>query len=345
MSKEITDKFLFRFKNKIETVGKDGVIGIINSVGLPKQYFKQKINNNIYIPKLLLNNKNHNFIKRPLKNISFQNLNKSNIIHNGKKMKIKKILPCINFKKSLSQSESLPFFNKRKNNNGNESANFNNSIIKIPRQYSYNNINHTHNLGENNLRYFKDKNNDNENKIYHNNSYFKPKTIKIIANNRQNILANGFIPYTLDDYKKINNDVKLGKLGPNLFTEEWEKKRAKMNKMNEYGYKVMHEGKGCYIRMKESADQIQKKLKERRLMSGKWNLRNEYSNNILNSRNTSELFKKNVREKLMEEKFKNDNDFKIDWINDMEEAKVIQEKKNEIYRNRLDKMKDIIFDY
>ena len=50
-------------------------------------------------------------------------------------------------------------------------------------------------------------------------------------------------PYTLKDYKEIINVDTLGGLGANIGTEEWEKKKEKMDKMSEYAKNIFKKTK------------------------------------------------------------------------------------------------------
>ena len=50
-------------------------------------------------------------------------------------------------------------------------------------------------------------------------------------------------PYTLKDYKEIINVDTLGGLGANIGTEEWEKKKEKMDKMSEYAKNIFNKTK------------------------------------------------------------------------------------------------------
>ena len=226
----------------------------------------------------------------------------------------------------------------------------------------YGNIIYNDNNINNNKNYFNSRTNVRSNSINYryynnninnNNNLFMPQSnnnisqrnIYSVANNRQNIVDYGYTPYTLKDYKKITNDVKLGKLGPNIGTEEWKKKQKKMKKMSEYGNKVMSEGKGCYVKLAESADEKHKRLKEMKLLNGKWNIINEYSRGIMlnSNKNTNERFKKNVNDKLMEEERLIDKQFEMDMEDEEEEERLLQQKRNAVYQQRLNKMKNLLF--
>ena len=62
--------------------------------------------------------------------------------------------------------------------------------------------------------------------------------------NMTNINRFEYKPYTLKDYKEIMNVDTLGGLGANIGTEEWEKKKEKMDKMNDYAKNIFKKSKG-----------------------------------------------------------------------------------------------------
>ena len=367
MSKNKNDDFLSKFADRVEKVGRDGVMGLMKSTGSPINNVRQNYyggldyqsslrnNDGNEIHKNILeydnsplnnqnnlyrNNNTFNFRKR--KNIDFQNEN--NINDNYK----------FNSEASNFQSIKNNLYNPEnsyKNINSNNNNEFKNSLL-----YSNNN-NFKNNTYNNNNNFYSRRNvrNNSINYRYNNNNYnlFEPQTnnnisqrnIYSVANNRQNVVDYGYTPYTLNDYKKITNDVKLGKLGPNIGTEEWNQKRQKMKKMSEYGNRVIHEGKGCYVKLHESADERHKRLQEMKSLNGKWNIINEYSKNLaLNKdRKSNEQFKRNVNEKLMEEERLVDQQFQFDMEKEKEEERILQQQKNELYQQRLNKMKNLLF--
>ena len=62
--------------------------------------------------------------------------------------------------------------------------------------------------------------------------------------NMTNINRHEYKPYTLKDYKEIMNVDTLGGLGANIGTEDWNKKKEKMDKMNEYAKNIFKKTKG-----------------------------------------------------------------------------------------------------
>jgi hypothetical protein len=172
-----------------------------------------------------------------------------------------------------------------------------------------------------------------------------PRNIYTVANNRQNIVDHGYTPYTLKDYKKISNEVKLGKLGPNIGTEDWVKKRNRMKKMSEYGNKVIYEGTGCKNKVSESAEERHRRLQEIKALNGKWNIINEYSKGLMinKDKNNNEQFKRNVNDKLLEEERLIDKQFELDIRDNEEEERMLQQQNNILYQQRLNKMKNLLF--
>ena len=115
--------------------------------------------------------------------------------------------------------------------------------------------------------------------------------------------------------------------------------------MSEYGNKVMSEGKGCYIKLAESADERHRRLQEMKLLNGKWNIINEYSKGIMlnKNKNSNEQFKRNVNEKLNEEERLIDKQFELDMEQEEEEERILQQKRNALYQQRLNRMKNLLF--
>ena len=256
MSKFGNDDFLAKFANRVEKVGRDGVMGLMKSTGLPinidrennlynqvdfnynkginsskeirknifddnNSTFEPRIKNNIYI--------NRNINKFPTKNYDIQSVKHYSFINNNNtglfssKANISSIngqimndFNKINNNKRNSLIQSMKISNNIYNQNINDNnENFiNRSVVRK------NSMNYRYNLPNNII----------EQKT---NISIPRRNIYTVANNRQNIVDHGYTPYTLKDYKKISNDVKLGKLGPNIGTEDWVKKKNRMQKMSE----------------------------------------------------------------------------------------------------------------
>ena len=385
MSKNKTDDFLSKFANRVEKVGRDGVMGLMKSTGLPinsvrqgylgtpDYSFSMRKNGPNEIDKNTLDFDNSALKAKNQNSLYFNNNN----TYRNKSSMMNNIIPNMNHYSNMNKNNDyklhsaktiLPEINymqnKRNMNDQYQNMNNNNNNIRNPLMFSSDKINNqknsyndnTHNnrnyfnsrsnIRSNSLnyRYYNNNNNDNLFESQQNNALGQ-RNIYSVANNRQNIVDYGYTPYTLKDYKKITNDVKLGKLGPNIGTEEWNKKRKKMKKMSEYGNKVMHEGKGCYVKLAESADERHKRLQEMKQLNGKWNIINEYSRGLMfnNDRNSNEQFKRNVNNKLMEEERLVDQQFELDMEKEEEEERILQQKKNAIYQQRLNRMKNLLF--
>ena len=354
MSKNSTNDFLSKFANRVEKVGRDGVMGLMKSTGLPinnqnydnipnyssfnnKNRNNEMIKNNIDQDNFSLrshNINNNNPYKNPLRNSAITNMNNFANINNNRN-------------NNINYNTSKTFLSSINNQNNMNFNNDFNSEINHPNINNNNNFNFRSNIRSNSINYSYNKNQFNNNNLFSSQpiNNINQRNIYSVANNRQNIVDYGYTPYTLKDYKKISNDVKLGKLGPNIGTEEWKRKRKKMKKMSDYGNKVMHEGKGCYIKLAESADERHKRLQEMKLLNGKWNIINEYSRGLMlnSNKKSNEQFKRNVNDKLMEEERFIDKQFEMDIDQEEEEERILQQKRNAIYQQRLNKMKNLLF--
>ena len=363
MSKYDNDDFLSKFADRVEKVGRDGVMGLMKSTGAPinmdkiqnyynQNYFDRRFqrNNQGEIHKNILEENHSAFVPRTKNNIYInEGINKYPTTKNIKQYSI-----------------------LNNNNNGTYTArgimqsNFNN-------YNNFNNINRNSlirstNLGINSNDIYESTSNDNNDNFitrsqirkkstnyrYNNpNNPFDQKTnfsiqrrkIYTVANNRQNIIDHGYTPYTLKDYKKISNNVKLGKLGPNIGTEDWFEKKNRMQKMSEYGNKVIFEGRGCKKKLTESAEVRHRRLQEIKNLNGKWNIINEYSKGLLlnKDKNSNEQFKRNANDKLIDEERLIDKQYELDIRENEEEERMLQQQNNVLYQQRLNRMKNLLF--
>ena len=361
MSKFGNDDFLAKFGDRVEKVGRDGVMGLMKSTGNPINLNRQNIytnqnNFNIYkgrndlreIHKNILEdnynsysprNKNNIYINkfpasskeiRNIKHYSFLNNDNTEILSKRASMPTlnDNIMKDINYRQRNSLLRSMKVAT-----NSNDLFNQNNEDFNPRNQIRKNSVNYRYNGGLNNLL---------EQKT---NFSLPPRNIYTVANNRQNIVDHGYTPYTLKDYKKISNEVKLGKLGPNIGTEDWVKKRNRMKKMSEYGNKVIYEGTGCKNKVSESAEERHRRLQEIKALNGKWNIINEYSKGLMinKDKNNNEQFKRNVNDKLLEEERLIDKQFELDIRDNEEEERMLQQQNNILYQQRLNKMKNLLF--
>ena len=369
MSKFGNDDFLSKFANRVEKVGRDGVMGLMKSTGIPVNLIKQnnyneqnyfnsqkgrnsliesrknileennsafapRVKNNIYV--------NQNINKYPTKNYEIRNIKQYSFNNNNTGVFSTKVN---NIRNNFYEANNI-------NNNNN---NHRNSLIQsVNNPYNLNNIYDQQNNNNDNFITRSQVRKNSMNYRYNNpDNLFDQKTytsiarrnIYTVANNRQNIVDHGYTPYTLKDYKKITNDVKLGKLGPNIGTEDWVKKRNRMQKMSEYGNKVIHEGRGCKNKVLESADDKHRRLQEMKALNGKWNIISEYSKGLLlnKDKNNNELFKRNANNKLIEEERLIDKQYELDMRENEEEERMLQQQNNVLYQQRLNRMKNLLF--
>ena len=367
MSKFGNDDFLSKFANRVEKVGRDGVMGLMKSTGIPvnmikqnnyndQDYFNSQKGRNSLIEsrKNILEENNSAFVPRVKNNIYVnQNINK----YPTKNYEIRNIKQY-----SFNNNNTGVFSTKVNNirNNFYEANNINNNnhrnslIQSVNNPYNLNNIyNQQNNNNENFITRSQVRKNSMNYRYNNPENLFDQKTytsmarrnIYTVANNRQNIVDHGYTPYTLKDYKKISNDVKLGKLGPNIGTEDWVKKRNRMQKMSEYGNKVIHEGRGCKNKVLESADDKHRRLQEMKALNGKWNIISEYSKGLLlnKDKNNNELFKRNANNKLIEEERLIDKQYELDMRENEEEERMLQQQNNVLYQQRLNRMKNLLF--
>ena len=363
MSKYDNDDFLSKFADRVEKVGRDGVMGLMKSTGAPinmdkiqnyynQNYFDRRFqrNNQGEIHKNILEENHSAFVPRTKNNIYInEGINKYPTTKNIKQYSI------------LNNNNNGTFTSRGiMQSNFNDYNNFNN--------INRNSLIRSTNLGINSNDLYESTSNDNNDNFitrsqirkkstnyrYNNpNNPFDQKTnfsiqrrkIYTVANNRQNIIDHGYTPYTLKDYKKISNNVKLGKLGPNIGTEDWFEKKNRMQKMSEYGNKVIFEGRGCKKKLTESAEVRHRRLQEIKNLNGKWNIINEYSKGLLlnKDKNSNEQFKRNANDKLIDEERLIDKQYELDLKENEEEERMLQQQNNVLYQQRLNRMKNLLF--
>ena len=363
MSKYDNDDFLSKFADRVEKVGRDGVMGLMKSTGAPinmdkiqnyynQNYFDRRFqrNNQGEIHKNILEENHSAFVPRTKNNIYInEGINKYPTTKNIKQYSI------------LNNSNNGTFTSRGiMQSNFNDYNNFNN--------INRNSLIRSTNLGINSNDLYESTSNDNNDNFitrsqirkkstnyrYNNpNNPFDQKTnfsiqrrkIYTVANNRQNIIDHGYTPYTLKDYKKISNNVKLGKLGPNIGTEDWFEKKNRMQKMSEYGNKVIFEGRGCKKKLTESAEVRHRRLQEIKNLNGKWNIINEYSKGLLlnKDKNSNEQFKRNANDKLIDEERLIDKQYELDIRENEEEERMLQQQNNVLYQQRLNRIKNLLF--
>ena len=244
------DDFLSKFGDRVEVIGKDGVMGIM-------KHTRESINKNYNYQNEIFNRGNVRNLTYKYKNGYFKNqevTNITNLLNNTNEYS--------NYNPSyLSQSYKIKKFNNnlldnKLNNNFNNNFNINNNdyslnmnAFEVNKNRKSISSNNNYRLNRQPLIYSCHLNNNKykienfPNNIYYNN---QEQNKHQIGDNRQNILDHGYKPYTLKDYKKIDNDVKLGKLGHDYDTKQWNEKRISFIK----------------IKMNNSSDEFSNKIND-----------------------------------------------------------------------------------
>ena len=317
------DDFLSKFGDRVEVIGKDGVMGIM-------KHTRESINKNYNYQNEIFNRGNGRNLTYKHNNGNFRNQEMTNITNI-----LNSTNEYSNYNPSyLSQSYKIKKFNNnifdnKLNNNFNNNFNINNNdyslnmnayeVNKNRKSISSNNnyrINRQPLIYSCHLNKNKYKIENLPNNIYYNN---QEQNKHQIGDNRQNILDYGYKPYTLKDYKKIDNDVKLGKLGHDYDNKIWNEKRIRLKKMIEYG---------------------------KQLIDGKINKRNSFIKIKMNNINNSADFSNKVndnQEQLMKniKNLKKNNELKEEIGH--EKKDYLKQHVNVNYRRRLNNLKNILF--
>lgn len=114
---------------------------------------------------------------------------------------------------------------------------------------------------------------------------FLDKSINVYArpaNNLQNIIDHGYTPYTIKDYKKLPKEVKLGKLGPDIYTKEWYLKKERVEKMKQYGSHIFDVGKGLVFKhINPLPSEINRKQRMEEIKRSKRNKMSDYGRKLV----------------------------------------------------------------
>ena len=265
--KDDNQKFLEKFKDQITTMGKKGIL---------ESNDNSKFNNNFNINTKV--RKGSAFLK-PINKAKIKNNNDNNNITEP----VKNDLPNNEINKNMNNpyitntnnNISPILFYKYQNPymyyNYNTNLYMNNNIqpgaIYPPYQlYYYPNPNMINPyLIQNNYQNIENKENNEITSKPLTKKKLRPISAQNISNNRSyltnqnnitnltylnnksnmtNINRHEYKPYTLKDYKEIMNVDTLGGLGANIGTEDWNKKKEKMDKMNEYAKNIFKKTKG-----------------------------------------------------------------------------------------------------
>ena len=284
--KDDNQKFLEKFKDQITTMGKKGIL---------ESNDNNKFNNNINInskvrkgsaflkPIIKTKNNKNNYenknITEPVKNDSPNNeINKN--MNNPYIQNNNNISPILYYKYQNPYMYYNYNTNLYMNNNiqtggiyppyqlyyyPNPNQNMMNPYL-IQNQNNYQNIENKENneitskpLTKKKLRPISAQNISN-NRSYLTNNQNNITNLTYLNNksNMTNINRYEYKPYTLKDYKEIMNVDTLGGLGANIGTEDWNKKKEKMDKMNEYAKNIFKKTKGT----KNKNNDLKNKKKE-----------------------------------------------------------------------------------
>lgn len=140
----------------------------------------------------------------------------------------------------------------------------------------------------------------------------------------------GFKPYSYKDYKEMKNRIptKLGGLGANINTEEWQKRKEKMEKMAAFSQEVKH-----YNSQKNLITTSTKKYKDETREKSKREIANEFAKNIPKPKIKSvEDIIIPVQARIRQENYYEQDDY---MSNDLE----MLEKKHRNYLNQVEKIK------
>ena len=351
------DNFLEKFKGQIQTMGKDGIFGTINS---NENTDKKEIliyHNNIQshkIHNLKPIKKGKTFLK-PIEKPSFkekdnniiqeqktQNNNVQNEINQNYQINY---IPYINNPQFMVPNNPyIPQFNYPiyQMNNSNQPYIINPyqqmPILNNQNITNNNNINNTTQNIQNDISNISNINTT----INSNKSNGKTKLRPISANqshiNNISNISSGrlnsaysksristieYKPYTLKDYKELEKvGVVLGSLGPNIGTKEWEEKKKKMQKMEEYSRKVASMKKRT--KSKDKFEQVIEEEKKKKIENSIRKRCYEYGNlirphprsaNIFGRRKNNNINNKNNNHNNIPIIFNNKNKFELDCSN------------------------------
>ena len=256
------------FSGQIQTIGKGGIKDLkpSNNMQRSPSYNKQS-NYAISNPQPIYQMNNQNQIPMPIPMnmqmpIPIQQ-NNPMMYNNNMMSPMNNYIPSQNYNRYTPNSmENVNINNNNFNNNNFNNNNFNNNINK-------NNINNNNNPMIRNAKYIISNNNNNiKNRQKARSAKRYPDENK--SNNHNNYVSQNynyieFHPYTLKDYKELTrNKVVMGPLGANIGTKEWELKRDKMRKMQNYSNNINKEHKGIKSLKKETpSDEIEKLTKQK----------------------------------------------------------------------------------
>ena len=262
------------------------------------QYNNQMIYNNNF------QQQNNNLISMKQSGNNYENSkNKNNINNNNPMVRNAKMIldnnnMNINNKKKrekaksakkisdINKSNDVPYQGGQGNYSNMPLNNFNMGMNNMNSMNDMNNMNFMNNMNMNNMMYGNNSNigmMNNSPQIYNNqlmnnpynninmNNHLKHNNNAKTPNMNKRIKKTNdyqymeFHPYTLKDYKELTrNPVVMGPLGANIGTKEWEIKRNKMKKMQNYSNNINKEHKGITSLKKDTPkDEIEKLTKQK----------------------------------------------------------------------------------
>ena len=306
------EEFLKKFTNRIEHMGKDGIVGILKNTREPINNLSKKFNYNI-------NNNKNNYQKNYLD----YNRNLPILYKPNSNLELENDISYYNKKNNVYHK---PFYNPFSDNYEHKK-----SLMKED-LYSINNSNlYYSNQVTNKYLNIRNKidNKELENKKYNN---VLSKSLNLYSKknyNNNNKIDYGYTPYTLKSYKKLPQII-LGKLGRDFNNEEWKNKKIKMKKMVDYGKEVLNNEKNLVKikKLKNNNKIVKNKIKydiEFKNDDGKWNKKIQYNKSLSNRiiSNSNKYF-----QELSDEIIK-------------EREKIEKEESHKIYLKRLEKMKNL----
>ena len=315
------DGFLKKFTNRIEQMGKDGIVGILKNTREPINISKKKL-------KFSINNYKNSYQKNYFDSNNLPLLYKSNLnTNNNSYLELENDISNYNKEKNVFHK---PLYNPFSDNYEHKKSLMNEDLYYINNSNIYSN-----NSSQITNKYLKARNIINnkelESKKYNNvlskSLKLNPSKIHtIIINKIDNKIDYGYTPYNLKSYKKLPQ-IKLGKLGRDLNNKEWKNKQLKMKKMVDYGKEVFDKEMNS-VKIKKIKINKQNKIKDEdefKNDEGKWNKKIQYNKSLSNRifRDSNKYFQE-VSDEIIKER-----------------EKIEKEENHKIYLRRLEKMKNL----
>ena len=325
-----TLNFLHKFRNRIETIDKTGVLGLMSHTGIPINGTSSNYQNNkIYNPSYLNYDSNSNFQNGSYNNnINIYNsyLNNNNYLDNN--------LYNSNISNN-NNNQTIDSYNMYLSNNNNKNSN---NFFKNKGYFLMDYIPSSQKLLKNNPMIPEIKKSSLPNKKQNN---FLSKSVNLNIskkfsinsdfqnenNENENIVDHGYTPYSLKDYQNLPKVETLERgLGPNIGSKDWKEREIKRNRMSNYGNNIMKNETGLIYKVYASPEQMEKRKKDLIKLNSKWRRSNTYGKNLLDSRresiNSDNYFSDKIHQKVEEDLFHPERD-------------------RETYLKRLDKMKGL----